>query len=91
VLQTLELETDAADSVVIWLHGLGAMATTSSDRAGAGPARRAGRRFVSARPMQPVTINGGAVMRAWYDVYALEGVRREDARASAPRRRASRS
>ena len=30
-------------------------------------------------PMQPVTINGGAVMRAWYDVYALEGQRREDA------------
>jgi phospholipase/carboxylesterase len=28
--------------------------------------------------MQAVTINGGAVMRAWYDVYALEGQRRED-------------
>ena len=30
-------------------------------------------------PMQAVTINGGAVMRAWYDVYGLEGERREDA------------
>ena len=28
--------------------------------------------------MQPVTLNGGMVMRAWYDVYGVEGVRRED-------------
>ena len=29
-------------------------------------------------PVQAGTINGGARMRAWYDVYALDGVRRED-------------
>ncbi len=29
-------------------------------------------------PMRPITINGGAVMRGWYDVMSLEGVRRED-------------
>jgi phospholipase/carboxylesterase len=29
--------------------------------------------------MRPVTINDGAVMRAWYDVFSVEGVRREDA------------
>jgi phospholipase/carboxylesterase len=28
--------------------------------------------------MRPVTINNGAVMRAWYDIVSLEGVRRED-------------
>src|SRR6185295_13064020 len=29
-------------------------------------------------PARPVTINAGMVMRAWYDVLALEGPRRED-------------
>jgi phospholipase/carboxylesterase len=29
-------------------------------------------------PLRPVTINQGHVMRAWYDVRALAGVRRED-------------
>jgi phospholipase/carboxylesterase len=29
-------------------------------------------------PLRPVTINQGYVMRAWYDVRALAGVRRED-------------
>ena len=29
-------------------------------------------------PMRPVTINAGMVMRAWYDVFALDGARGED-------------
>ena len=29
-------------------------------------------------PLRPVTINQGHVMRAWYDIRALAGVRRED-------------
>ncbi len=29
-------------------------------------------------PMRPVTINAGMVMRAWYDVFALDGGRGED-------------
>ena len=29
-------------------------------------------------PMRPVTINGGYVMRAWYDIRDDDGVRRED-------------
>jgi phospholipase/carboxylesterase len=39
-------------------------------------------------PMQPVTINHGMVMRAWYDIRDLAGTRREDeagVRASAER------
>lgn len=64
---------------VIWLHGLGA---DGSDFVPIVPALRlrAPVRFVFPHaPMQPVTINGGAVMRAWYDVLGLEaGERRED-------------
>jgi phospholipase/carboxylesterase len=76
----LEIETgpDAA-TAVIWLHGLGA---DGSDFVPIVPALRLGApaRFVFPHAtFRPVTINGGAVMRAWYDVLALEGgMRRED-------------
>ena len=29
-------------------------------------------------PMQPVTVNGGMVMRAWYDILGTDIARRED-------------
>ena len=66
---------------MIWLHGLGADGhdfepiVPELDL----PDALAVRFVFPHAPMQPVTINGGAVMRAWYDVYALEGERREDA------------
>jgi phospholipase/carboxylesterase len=80
VLETLELETGSRPTAaVIWLHGLGADGydfepiVPELDLAGTSV------RFVFPHaPMRPVTINGGAVMRAWYDVFSLEGVRRED-------------
>jgi len=82
VLQTVELETGPAPTgAVIWLHGLGADGhdfepiVPELDL----PDALAVRFVFPHAPMQPVTINGGAVMRAWYDVYALEGERREDA------------
>jgi phospholipase/carboxylesterase len=82
VLATIELETGRQPKAsVIWLHGLGADGhdfepiVPELDLPDALPVR-----FVFPHaPMQAVTINGGAVMRAWYDVYALEGQRREDA------------
>jgi phospholipase/carboxylesterase len=81
VLETLELETGPRPTAaVIWLHGLGADGhdfepiVPELDLPDA-PAVR----FVFPHaPMQAVTINGGAVMRAWYDVYNLQGARRED-------------
>jgi phospholipase/carboxylesterase len=81
VLQTLEVETGPRPTAaVIWLHGLGADGhdfepiVPELDFAAA-PAVR----FVFPHaPMRAVTINGGAVMRAWYDIVSLEGVRRED-------------
>ena len=81
-LEALEVETAPGPGAsVIWLHGLGA---DGYDFEPIVPTldlpETPGVRFVFPHaPMQPVTINGGMVMRAWYDVYALEGVRREDA------------
>lgn len=61
------------DGTVIWLHGLGAdghdfepiVAELNLDR-------HADIRFVFPHaPVRPVTINGGAPMRAWYDIVSL--------------------
>jgi phospholipase/carboxylesterase len=81
LLETIEIETaPQPQAAVIWLHGLGADGhdfvpiVEELDLAGLPPIR-----FVFPHaPMQRVTINAGAVMRAWYDVLGLDGVRRED-------------
>jgi phospholipase/carboxylesterase len=81
LLESIEIETAPnPDAAVVWMHGLGAdghdfepivpelglLATTRI-------------RFVFPNaPLRPVTINQGHVMRAWYDIRALAGVRRED-------------
>ena len=81
MLETLELETGARPTAaVIWLHGLGADGhdfepiVPELDL----PNALAVRFVFPHAPLQPVTINGGAVMRAWYDVYGIDGARRED-------------
>jgi phospholipase/carboxylesterase len=68
-------------AAVIWLHGLGADGhdfvpiVDQMDLASLG-----GVRFVFPHaPKIPVTINGGMVMRAWYDITAMNIVGREDA------------
>lgn len=71
LLEAIEIETDRnPTAAVIWMHGLGADGSDfvpvvdELELAGA-PAIR----FVFPHaPMQPVTINNGYVMRAWYDV-----------------------
>ena len=82
VLPCVELETGPKPThAVIWLHGLGADGTDF------GPvvemfdaARLPPTRFVFPHaPMRPVTINGGMVMRAWYDILSQDfAQRRED-------------
>ncbi len=70
-LETIEIESAANPTAcVIWMHGLGADGNDfvpivqELDLTGA-PAIR----FVFPHaPMQPVSINNGYVMRAWYDV-----------------------
>jgi phospholipase/carboxylesterase len=70
-LEAIEIETGAnPTAAVIWMHGLGADGNDfvpivhELELAGA-PAIR----FIFPHaPMQPVTINNGYVMRAWYDI-----------------------
>lgn len=81
LLQTIELHAgEAPRASVIMLHGLGADGTdflSFADElalAAVGPLR-----WVFPRaPVQPVTINGGMPMRAWYDILGAELDRRED-------------
>jgi phospholipase/carboxylesterase len=65
---------------VIWLHGLGADGYDFVDVVPVLrlPASLAVRFVFPHAPMRPVTINQGMVMRAWYDVRADPGPRRED-------------
>ena len=80
-LETIELETAPNPvATVIVLHGLGADGNDfvpiakELDLTSVGPVRFV---FPSA-PQRPVTINGGYVMRAWYDILGTEMARRED-------------
>ncbi len=81
LLDGVELQTvDRPSAAVIWLHGLGAdgydfvPVVRELQQFGAPAARYV---FPHA-PMQPVTINGGYVMRAWYDILGTDLTRRED-------------
>jgi phospholipase/carboxylesterase len=80
-LEAIEIETAPSPSVsIIWMHGLGA---DGHDFVDIVPElhlpARPGVRFVFPHaPMRPVTINGGYVMRGWYDIRDDAGVRRED-------------
>ena len=79
-LEAIEIETAPAPRAsVIWMHGLGADGhdfvpiVPELDL----PPTLAVRFVFPHAPMRPVTINGGAVMRAWYDVVSGGGDRRE--------------
>ncbi len=81
LLDSIEIETAKNPAAsIIWLHGLGA---DGNDFAPIVPEIRLPRlaiRFVFPHaPVQPVTINGGMRMRAWYDI-ADGANRREDER-----------
>ena len=63
---------------VIWLHGLGA---DGSDFAPVVPMLQLAFpvRFIFPHaPIQPVTVNGGMQMRAWYDIYEMSLERKVD-------------
>jgi phospholipase/carboxylesterase len=81
LLDAIEIESGKNPAAsIIWLHGLGA---DGNDFAPIVPELRlpkAAIRFVFPHaPVQPVTINGGMRMRAWYDI-ADGAIRREDER-----------
>ena len=81
LLECVELQTNPSPTAtVLWLHGLGAdgydfvPVVRELQVLGAPAARYV---FPHAATM-PVTINGGAVMRAWYDILNVDLLRRED-------------
>ena len=81
LLECIEVTTDEhPTAAVIWMHGLGA------DGSDFVPIVRElnltgcpGIRFVFPNAdSMPITINGGYVMPAWYDILGMDLVRKED-------------
>lgn len=80
-LEYLEVTTsDKPEYSVIWLHGLGADGHDFEPIVPflGLPATKAVRFIFPHALMRPVTINGGAVMRAWYDIIELSTSRGQD-------------
>jgi len=81
LLECLEIETGPNPGLaVIWLHGLGA---DGHDFAPLVPELELQDvppvRFIFPHaPVQPVTINNGMAMRAWYDIFIPDLISRED-------------
>jgi phospholipase/carboxylesterase len=81
LLENIEIETTPNPSAaIIWMHGLGADGNDfvplvrELDLAGL-----PGIRFVFPHAnTMPVTVNGGYVMRAWYDIVGADIAQRED-------------
>ena len=82
LLPRIELESAPnPTAAVIWMHGLGADGNDFAglvpelDLSGCPPIR-----FVFPHaPSMPITMNGGYVMPAWYDIAGTDLVRRQDA------------
>lgn len=70
---------DKAQACVIWMHGLGADASDMAGLADQLLLKSVAVRhvFIDA-PTRPVTLNGGMVMPAWYDILGMEFADRED-------------
>jgi phospholipase/carboxylesterase len=80
--EMLEVETGSTPvGSVIWLHGLGADGHDFEPivRELELPASLPLRFVFPHAPPRPVTINGGMVMRAWYDIVSLDSEGRADA------------
>lgn len=82
LLECIEISTaPSCQFAVIWLHGLGA---SGDDFEPIIPElqldKEPGIRFVFPHaPVRPITINGGAPMRGWYDIDSLDfGQRKQD-------------
>jgi len=80
-LRLIELETNPnPDATVIWLHGLGA---SGDDFVPIVPELRLPenarvRFFFPHAPERPVTVNGGMIMPAWYDILEMDIDRKVD-------------
>jgi len=80
LLEFIEIQTDEnVEYSIIWMHGLGA---SGHDFEPIVPelklSGRPGVRFLFPHaPIRPITVNGGAAMRAWYDINSLDFEARE--------------
>jgi len=77
----LEIETGAAPVFsIIWLHGLGADSRDFEQLPQMlNLPRQLPIRFILPdAPHRPITLNGGMVMRGWYDLTGMEIVKQED-------------
>lgn len=73
LLDFIQLDTGAdPEFAVIWLHGLGADGHDFEPIVPELGLTRAVRFVFPHAPMQPVTVNGGMVMRAWYDIVGMD-------------------
>ena len=80
LLNFVEIDQPQADKCVIWLHGLGA---NGHDFESIIPELNLpdghNIRFIFPHaPELPVTVNAGMVMPAWFDVYSMSFINRED-------------
>ncbi|MBQ0718956.1 MAG: dienelactone hydrolase family protein [Gammaproteobacteria bacterium] len=77
--EIIEPQGNKADACVIWLHGLGASGHDFVPIVGELhlPASMAVRFVFPHAPAIAVTINGGMVMPAWYDILAMAGAQRQ--------------
>ena len=77
-LEAVEVETgDEPEASIIWLHGLGSDGNDFAPLADEIDLPFAVRYIFPHAPTMPVSINGGYVMRAWYDI-SDAAIRRED-------------
>lgn len=81
ILPNISFETgDNPQHSIIWLHGLGADGQDFVPVADELNLPVAVRYIFPHAPQRPVTINGGYVMRAWYDIVAANiGARQDEA------------
>lgn len=62
------------DAVVIWLHGLGANNGDFLPIIPELPLRYSFKFIFPNAPMRPITLNGGYIMRGWYDIKELNNL-----------------
>lgn len=80
MLETVQIQNNPNPQYsIIWMHGLGADGHDFAPIAEQLLLPMAIRFVFPHAPVMPVTINGGYQMRAWYDLYALDSLRVEDA------------
>lgn len=80
MLETVQIQNNPHPQYsIIWMHGLGADGHDFAPIAEQLLLPMAVRFVFPHAPVMPVTINGGYQMRAWYDLYALDSLRVEDA------------